>query len=124
MSAHSRDKGARAEREVCALIHALTGWEVSRRVRNYAKEDDIQGAHEHGWSVEVKWHAKATRADIKAWWAQAEEQAYTANKRPLLAYRRDRDEWRFVWPLSGWTGYELTVEGGPEAWAAFARENA
>jgi len=46
-------------------------------------------------------------------------------------WRKDRDQWRAVWPVAVhlaiqerdyWTGYEWTAEGSPEAWAAVARE--
>lgn len=124
MSAHSRDKGKRGELEAAARIHALTGWEISRRVRQHDGDSDLTGCEDHGWCVEVKRHATATRADIAAWWNQAETQALQAKRKPLLMYRVDRGEWRAVWPLSDWPGYQWTAEGSPEAWAAFARENA
>ena len=124
MSAHSRTKGIRAELEAAAIIHALTGWEVARKVRQHQGDSDLSGCEDHGWSVECKRHATASRADIAAWWNQAEAQAIKAGKRALLMYRVDRGEWRAVWALSGWTGYMWTADGSPEAWAAFARENA
>jgi len=53
-----------------------------------------------GWCVEVKRHARAARADIRGWWAQAARQADTERKLPVLFYRLDRDEWRAVWPVA------------------------
>ena len=50
-------------------------------------------------------------------------------KLPVLFYRRDRDDWRAVWPVAVelavqhacmWSGYEWTCEGSIEAWAAVA----
>ena len=49
----------------------------------------------------------------------------------MLFWRKDRDQWRAVWPVAVhlglqttemWTGYGWTAEGTPDAWAAVARE--
>lgn len=124
MAAMSRTKGNAGEREVAALIRDFTGWDVRRRVRQHDGDSDLMGVP--GWSVEVKRHARALRGDIAAWWQQAVEQA-DAGERPVLFFRQDRDAWRAVWPLcvhlgGTWSGYEMTVEGSVEAWAAAARE--
>jgi hypothetical protein len=129
MGAMSRTKGQTGEREAAALIRDLTGWNVRRRVRQHDGDSDLEGVP--GWSVEIKRHASASRGDIAAWWAQAVAQARPAGLLPVLLYRRDRDQWRAVWPVGVhlalqerdyWTGYEWTVEGTPDAWAAVARE--
>ncbi len=129
MGAMSRTKGQTGEREAAALIRDLTGWDVRRRVRQHDGDSDLEGVP--GWSVEIKRHASASRGDIAAWWAQAVAQARPAGLLPVLLYRRDRDQWRAVWPVGVhlalqerdyWTGYEWTVEGTPDAWAAVARE--
>ncbi len=127
MGAMSRTKGKAGEREVAALLRDLTGWQVARRVRQHDGDSDLDGVP--GWSIEVKRHAHATRADIAAWWRQTAGQAGSAL--PVLFYRRDRDEWRAVWPLvvqmveqhaATWAAYEWTCEGSLAAWAAVARE--
>jgi hypothetical protein len=129
MGAMQRTKGQTGEREAAALIRDLTGWDVRRRVRQHDGDSDLEGVP--GWSVEIKRHASASRGDIAAWWAQAVAQARPAGLLPVLLYRRDRDQWRAVWPVGVhlalqerdyWTGYEWTVEGTPDAWAAVARE--
>jgi len=129
MGAMSRTKGQTGEREAAALIRDLTGWDVRRRVRQHDGDSDLEGVP--GWSVEIKRHASASRGDIAAWWAQAVAQARPAGLLPVLLFRRDRDQWRAVWPVGVhlalqerdyWTGYEWTVEGTPDAWAAVARE--
>ena len=129
MGAMSRTKGQTGEREAAALIRDLTGWDVRRRVRQHDGDSDLEGVP--GWSVEIKRHASASRGEIRAWWAQAVAQARPAGLLPVLLYRRDRDQWRAVWPVGVhlalqerdyWTGYEWTVEGTPDAWAAVARE--
>ena len=127
MGAHQRRKGSRGELDAAAAISELTGWEVTRRVRQHDGDSDLVGIP--GWAVEVKRHKTATRGEVAGWWAQAVEQA--KGQIPLLIYRKDRDEWRCVWPVAVglvsqgaemWTDYAWTVEGSPQAWAAVARE--
>lgn len=125
MGMKSRNKGKDGEREIAAIVRDLTGWEVRRRVRQLDGESDLEGVP--AFSVEVKRHAVATRSDIRAWWDQANAQATAEGKVPVLFYRRDRDEWRAVWPMSldgvpAARGYGWTVEAGVEVWAAAACE--
>ena len=129
MAMMSRNKGKAGEREIAALLADLTGCDVRRRVRQHDGDSDLEGLP--GWCIEVKRHARVTRACIAGWWAQAVSQAERAGAVPLLLYRADRDAWRAVWPLSVnltmqtaamWRGYEWTAEGSPEAWAAVFRE--
>jgi len=129
MTAMQRTKGQAGEREAAALMRELTGWDVRRRVRQHADDSDLEGVP--GWSVEIKRHANGGRGDIRAWWAQSVAQAQRTGARPVLLFRRDRDQWRAVWPVAVhlglqraemWHGYEWTVEGSVEAWAAAARE--
>lgn len=129
MGAMQRNKGKVGEREIAIIIRDLTGWDVQRRVRQHDGDSDLVGVP--GWSVEVKRHAKADRSDIRAWWDQAVAQAGPLP--PALFFRRNRDEWRAVWPVAAglvaqdadmWSGYEWTCEGSVQAWAAVAREAA
>jgi hypothetical protein len=129
MGLMSRTKGKVGEREIAALVRDLTGWDVRRRVRQHDGDSDLEGVP--GWSVEVKRHATAPRADIRAWYAQAQRQAAADGLLPVLFYRRDRDDWRAVWPLASmlgaqdgtWVGYEWAAEGTVQAWAAVAANN-
>ena len=127
LSKSQRAKGQRGEREAAALLQELTGWKITRRVRQYDGDSDLEGIP--GWSVEVKNHATATLADVAGWWRQAVAQA--GEKLPLLIYKRQRGEWRAVWPVAAkiteqraeyWDGYEWTAETSLQAWAAVARE--
>lgn len=126
----SRNKGKTGEREAAALLSDLLGLDIRRRVRQHDGDSDLEGLP--GWCLEVKRHATASRADVAGWWRQAVAQAATARTVPALLYRRDRDEWRAVWPLAlhvgaevdgAWMAYGLTVEGTPEAFAAVVREH-
>ena len=127
MTKFSKDKGKRGERAVANLIFELTGWNAYRRVRNDAGDTDLVGVP--GWCVEVKDHAKATMGDVRDWWAQAVRQSKDGI--PLLIYKRQRGEWRAVWPASihlemqdadWWKDYDYTVESSVEAWAVVARK--
>lgn len=117
MGAMSRTKGSRGEREIAGILHGLTGWTVKRRVRQHDGDSDLEGIP--GWSVEVKRHATATRADIAGWWDQAVAQA--GDLRPVLFYRRDRDEWRAVWCELPTMDYQWTAEASVAAWVALVR---
>lgn len=135
MTAMQRNKGKSGEREIAAIIRDLTGWDVRRRVRQHDGDSDLLGCP--GWAVEVKRHKSAQRGEIRAWWRQTVAQAATLAKSgpepdlPVLFYRRDRDDWRAVWPVSVqlayqrasfWEDYDWTAETSIEAWAAVARE--
>ena len=115
MAKAQRDKGNRGEREVARLIADELGYEVKRRCRQHEGDSDLVGVP--GWSLEVKNHARATRAQIAAWWQQACAQATTDN--PALVYKRAPGWWRVMW--IGPYGYPL--EGDIEAWAAVVRES-
>ncbi|HRN76601.1 hypothetical protein [Ottowia sp.] len=129
MAMMSRRKGKTGEREIANLLADLTGCDVRRRVRQHDGDSDLEGLT--GWCVECKRHAKASRADIAAWWRQAVAQAEATGALPVLFFRVDRADWRAVWPLAVnlteqraamWTGYEWTAEGSIEAWCAVYRE--
>ena len=121
MGLKSRRKGANGELEIAGIIRDLTGWDVRRKVRQHDGDSDLEGVP--GWSVEVKRHATASRGEIRKWWEQAVMQAPDARARPVLFYRRDKDEWRAVWGIDNSPDYELTAEGSVEAWAMVARES-
>ncbi len=126
MSAHSRNKGKRGEREVAALIKDLTGWDVRRRVRQHDGDSDLEGVP--GWCIEVKNQAELR---LPEWWRQAIEQAAKDEARPVLFYKLPRKGWRALWPLGialgfqpdgDWLGQHMTCDTTVEAWAVVARE--
>jgi Holliday junction resolvase len=127
MGTHSRNKGAAGERELVGLLRELTGLDVRRRVSQYSQDTDLVGVP--GWAVECKRHAQVDRADLRNFWHQAVRQARGVEI-PVLFVRRDRDEWRAVWPLAavlgvpveGWLDYGMATEGTLAAWAAVFRE--
>lgn len=104
MSKTSRTKGAAAEREVAALLNDRLGLGLKRRLAQYQA-----GGHDlDGWpgvAVEVKRHRRATQGLIADWWQQTLEQAQ--GEIPLLAYRADQQQWRFVLRPGDWGGPTL-----------------
>ena len=99
MGRMSREKGAKAERELASLLCEHLG-DVTR---NLAQTRD--GGHDligvGPFAVEVK---RRERLDIAGWWRQACGQANESGLVPALAYRQSRKPWRFVVPLGVFVG--------------------
>ena len=87
---NSRTKGATAERELFRLIGQALDIKVERNLLQTREggADTSIGC----WAIEVK---RQERYSFEEWWAQAVEQAFKSNKRPMLAYRKSRQPWRF-----------------------------
>ena len=100
---NSRQKGAAAERELAQLIRNLTGWVLVRNLdQSRAGGFDLVASPDcplHVFAIEVKRHARVTPYLLAEWYAQAQRQARTASKIPLLAYRGDRGKWAVRLPL-------------------------
>jgi Holliday junction resolvase len=90
MSAMQRSKGARAEREVFALLSKELGSCVRRNV-DQARAGGADCIEVPGWAIEVKRHETGFR---EAWWEQTLRQAEEAEACPALAYRASRQPWR------------------------------
>lgn len=102
----AKAKGANGERELAAL---LTSWAAGfvelKLTRNLDQVrgggHDLNGLEEHyGLAVEVK---RVEQKAINSWWSQAVRQAEAAGCTPLLAWRQNRQPWRFrvrvhIWP--------------------------
>lgn len=135
----SRAKGVAAERE---LAGELLEWLGVRLVRNL--DQSRAGGHDlvvapdqpgpaaavmRRYALEVKRRARVTRADLLAWWSQAEAQAQAAALVPVLAYRADRSPWRIIVPLAevrpGLTlapGLDYTADLSVPAFCSLIRE--
>jgi hypothetical protein len=109
MTINSRAKGASAELEFSNIIYQ---WAGIRLIRNLEQSrsgghDLIVHADEFGpvadsfrtLAIEIKRHSKVTPGLIKAWWAQAQQQAEHNELTPILAYRADRQDWQVIAPL-------------------------
>lgn len=126
MSKFSRNKGARAERELAKLLELELG---NRVVRNLEQTRDggidLTGVP---FAVEVKAQRKP---QIATWWAQAVEQAKACGKAPVLAYKVHYRGWRIRIPLAEisqgihhslkWD-YEWTADISLEAFCFYCRE--
>lgn len=120
MGKMSRSKGAAGERELATLLRDRAGATVTRNLSQTRDGGhDLEGLP---WAVEVKRYREAKRGLIRGWWEQACSQADLDGRPPLLAYRQDRDEWRFVLPGSD-SRYEMTAEVGVDRLLEILRES-
>ncbi|MBF0188611.1 MAG: hypothetical protein HQL50_11875 [Magnetococcales bacterium] len=88
----ARRKGRAGEQELARLLREHLGVEISRNLKQ-----SRDGGHDltglDGVAIEVK---RQTRLKLPAWWRQTLEQAEQTGRVPVLAYRQDRQPWRFV----------------------------
>ena len=89
---HSRNKGARGERELFGLLTAELGFIVERNL-SQTRGGGADCITIPGWSIEVK---RCETLAIPSWWRQAVEQALEENKKPILFYRKSRAQWAAV----------------------------
>ncbi|WP_163557555.1 hypothetical protein [Halomonas sp. NO4] len=115
MAKASREKGRKAEGEVARLLGERLGLTLKRRLTQTrtAREHDLDGWD--GVCIEVKRHKRATQSDIAAWWRETLGQCHDGEA-PLLAYRADMQDWRFVIRPSDWgvpidEPIQLDIEG-------------
>jgi Holliday junction resolvase len=92
----SRTKGQRGEREFLAVLGEELGETLTRNLQQ-TREGGADCIVLKGWAIEVKRQERLSRG---AWWRQAVEQAERAGVQPMLAYRRNGEEWR-VWIKEG-----------------------
>lgn len=128
---NSRSKGKRGELQVCSLLNE--GFLESGLVTHYA-ERNLDQTRSGGYDVgifarfingdelraviEVKRCQNVTAAELDRHWRQAQRQAADVFKKPILAYRQNRQPWRFrvmasdalaSKNLDGW----IEMESGP-----------
>ena len=130
--AYSRNRGARAERELCALLREYLGVEATRQYKQYAQAqhgdiEELIGPY----LIECKNQARIT---LGPWWEQARAAAQARRAIPCVAYRLSNrglyDRWRFVVPLNeAWSAgqdwkdsFRYTADVGLEGFALLVRE--
>ena len=112
MGAFSRNKGARAERELCAMLRENLGGEFNRLLKQYqqAQLGDIEQLV-GPYLVECKAH---NTLSLRPWWQQAVTAAARHPESPLpcVAYKVMRKGWRFLVPIpQAWrTGQQWSRE--------------
>lgn len=139
MSASQRTKGAAGERELCGLIMDKMGVRLVRNLEQSRRgghdivpADDASGPVAVAFTrlaIEVKRRSCVSQGMVKPWWDQAKTQAESAGLVPVLAYRADRYEWRFMVPLfvinpalTRDNGIEYTAELSLHGFCAIMRE--
>lgn len=120
MTAHSRNKGARVEREIALALELLTGIRFTRdleQVRAAARSDLLPSDPAWPFAVEVKARAAGFGCE-PAWQAQATAAAAAQRKLPAVIYRYNRRPARAsiqlaalcpAWPADQWC--DMTLEG-------------
>jgi hypothetical protein len=99
--AYSRNKGKRAELELCGLLREYLGVEATRNYKQFAQAQHGDIEQLVGpYLVEIKNHKDLA---IGAWWQQAVAAAQVHGMcQPCVAYRLPNrglyDRWRFVVP--------------------------
>ena len=128
--AYSRNKGARAERELCGLLQEYLGVEATRNLKQYqqAQHGDIEQLI-GPYLIEAKNQAQLS---IGAWWEQVRVAARAKGAVPCLAYRLPNrplyDRWRFRVPDGApannewWDDNRYTADLGLDAFATRVRE--
>lgn len=94
MGRMSRSKGARGERELAAELRKR-GHEARRGARNGVAGRD--GGEDVAHSLDGIWleAKRAERITLAAWLKQAEDDC-PEDRRPVVAFRRNREPWRVV----------------------------
>ncbi len=106
----SRRKGANGERElICMLRDAFPSLDLRRDLRQYQTSGltDVLGLD--GYVIEVKRRRSLGQADVERWWQPLVRNA--DGQEPVLAYRQDRQDWRFRLLGNGNFWIETDFEG-------------
>lgn len=90
MGRMSREKGRRAEIELCKLLSAELGQGITRNV-DQARKGGADCLQVQGFAIQIKRQEKLARP---AWWAQTVQEAQVAGAEPLCFYRRSHEPWQ------------------------------
>lgn len=104
---NSRNKGVRGEREIIAILTEELGGGADRltfkrdieQYRQGDLGDVICSDPTFPFVVEVKLYGRGTYCQPQ-WWDQVCVAAQACHKLPLLAYRYDRQPWRWRFPVA------------------------
>lgn len=107
MSAMQRRKGAAAEREVLKLLGDELGQMLARNLTQ-TREGGADCLAVKGWAIEIKRQERLSRP---TWWRQAMEQAERVGARPMLLFRRSREEWTAWVHTSGQSWQQTDITG-------------
>lgn len=94
-----RNKGARGERELAAVLAELVKGSTARRTGQAQSQTDAPEADVEwldGLLIEAK---RCERVEIDKWCDKNERQARKLNAISLVGWRKNRGEWRVALPL-------------------------
>lgn len=106
----NRAKGARAEREVCHIINAITGGEVKRELSQ--TRDSGSDVRWGPFLLEVKFHQNVA---MPAWQKQASANAAQAGMVPAVVYRRPEEQFWVSLPFDAFVTMFETLRRAAEA---------
>jgi hypothetical protein len=125
----NRQRGIRAELEVCRLINSVVpGVQAKRHLAQWREKSQQDVVGVDGWMIQVKY---CKSLSVPSWWRALAGAAAAHGLRPALFYRRPLDPWRiivlaergsiapFEATLDAWV--ELVIAGrrlGERPWAA------
>ncbi|MBA3774665.1 MAG: hypothetical protein H0X13_19875 [Ramlibacter sp.] len=96
---HSREKGRRAEIELCKLLSDELGLTIERN-RDQAAKGGADCLQLPGFAIECKRREMLSKP---SWWKQAVEQGLKVQAEPIVFYRQSRNPWRAL--IVGMGGY-------------------
>ena len=102
MSAHSRNKGSRVEREIAQDLESLTGIRFSRnleQVRSADQGDLIPDDPAWPFAIEIKARKEASPC-LTAWKEQSTKAAAACSKLPCVVMKFDRTKPRVAVPFA------------------------
>lgn len=91
----SRTKGQVGEREICKILGDALSISLDRNLEQTRDGGcDIVLYH---WAIEVK---RQEKLQVDKWWEQACVQAEDSHRHPVLIFRKSRNPWRVIMPVS------------------------
>ena len=100
---NSKQKGARAEREVAKILRNH-GFADARRTAQYCGNTgdaaDVEGVP--GFHLEVKIRDEKGHLAIDKWWAQAVRDSDFTGNIPVLVHRKDGQKWKITMDFEMW----------------------
>jgi Holliday junction resolvase len=114
----AKAKGAEGERELALLLRGfaqqagVTDLDLTRNLdQSRGGGHDLVGLEAYGMAVEVK---RVETVDLNSWWRQAVRQAEAVQCTPVLAWRQNRQPWRFrvrawVYPVNAELDIDLDL---------------
>lgn len=100
---NSKQKGARAEREVARILRDhgyLDAHRTAQYCGNTGEAADVDGVP--GFHIEVKVRGEKEYLAIEDWWNKLVSESDLSGRIPVLVYKKDRKKWKIVMDFEMW----------------------